>query len=186
MTFTRRSTFVAGLALAASPLATTAQAQAFSRSGLADRGRAALDQLYAAEPNTRFLGRRARAVLIFPSIIKGGLIWGGESGNGVLLVGGRPQGYYNTSAASFGLQIGGQKFSLAMFFMNDRSLGYLHRSSGFAIGTAPNIVVVNAGAAAVANTTDLTQDVYVVPFGQKGLMAGIDIHGSKITPIRGD
>jgi lipid-binding SYLF domain-containing protein len=111
------------------------------------------------------------------------LVFGAETGDGVLFVGGRPDGYYNTSAASFGLQIGGQEFSMAMFFMNDRGLGYLHRSGGFALGTAPNIVVVDAGTAVVANSTTLTQDIYVFPFGQKGLMAGIDIHGSKITPI---
>jgi lipid-binding SYLF domain-containing protein len=147
------------------------------------RAHEALDQLFATEPRTRALARNARAVLVFPSIIKGGLIWGGESGNGVLFVGDRPQAYYNTSAASFGLQVGGQKFSLAMFFMNGRALGYLDRSAGFAIGTAPNVVVINQGAAAAINTTTVTQDIYVVPFGQRGLMAGIDIHGSKITKI---
>ncbi|HEY1446974.1 MAG TPA: YSC84-related protein [Caulobacteraceae bacterium] len=182
MTFTRRSTVVAGLALAAGTPAARAQ---LSTSHLAERGRAALDRLYAAEPNTQFYARRAKGVLIFPSIIKGGLIWGAETGNGVLFLGGRVASYYNTSAASFGLQIGGQEFSLAMFFMNDRGLGYLHRSGGFALGTEPNVVVVTAGAAAVANSTTLTQDIYVFPFGQKGLMAGIDIHGSKITPISG-
>jgi lipid-binding SYLF domain-containing protein len=175
---------VGALALASvtDVLASTAHAQ-LSTSRLVSRGRDALNQLYAREPNTRFYARRARGVLIFPRIIKGGLVFGAETGDGVLFVGGRPDGYYNTSAASFGLQIGGQEFSMAMFFMNDRGLGYLHRSGGFALGTAPNIVVVDAGTAVVANSTTLTQDIYVFPFGQKGLMAGIDIHGSKITPI---
>ena len=184
MNHTRRSTLAGAIALAgaADLLAPSADAQ-LGTSRLVTRGREALNRLYAAEPNTRYYQRRARGVLIFPSILKGGLIWGAETGNGVLFVGGRPNGFYNTSATSFGLQIGGQSFSLAMFFMNDRGLSYLHRSGGFALGTAPNIVVINAGAAALANSTTLTQDIYVFPFGQKGLMAGIDIHGSKITPI---
>jgi lipid-binding SYLF domain-containing protein len=187
MTFTRRSSLAAALAAISfmGPLATPSLAAPYA-ANLVSRARQALDQLYASEPQARFYGKRARAVLVFPSIVKGGLIWGAESGNGVLFVHGRPQAYYNTSAASFGLQAGGQKFSLAMFFMNDQALGYLSRSGGFAVGTAPNVVVVNNGAAAIANTTNLTQNIYVYPFGQRGLMAGIDIHGSKITPIHPD
>jgi lipid-binding SYLF domain-containing protein len=34
------------------------------------------------------------------------------------------------SAASFGLQAGGQKFSCAMFFMTDGALEYLKKSDG--------------------------------------------------------
>jgi lipid-binding SYLF domain-containing protein len=181
MTYSRRSTLAAALAVLA--LAPTGALAENYRANLTMRASEALSNLYAAEPHARYLGRRARAVLVFPSIIKGGLIWGGESGNGVLFAGGRPQAYYNTSAASFGLQAGGQKFSVAMFFMNARALGYLDRSGGFAIGTAPNVVIVNQGAAATVNSTTLTQDIYVVPYGQRGLMAGIDIHGSKITRI---
>jgi lipid-binding SYLF domain-containing protein len=125
-------------------------------------------------------------VLIFPHILKGGLVFGAQTGNGVLFVGGRPAGFYNISAASFGLQAGGQSFSSAIFFMNDRALDYLHRSDGWAIGTAPNIVIIDTGAAADANSTTMTQDVYIFPFAQKGLMAGIDIHASKITAIHPD
>jgi lipid-binding SYLF domain-containing protein len=181
MIISRRWTLAAGMAaLALAPGGALAENY---RANLTMRAHEALNNLYASEPRAQMLGRRARAVLVFPSIIKGGLIWGGESGNGVLFVGGRAQAYYNTSAASFGLQAGGQKFSLAMFFMNGRALGYLNRSGGFAIGTAPNVVIVNQGAAASVNSTTLTQDVYVIPFGQRGLMAGIDIHGSKITRI---
>lgn len=181
MTHSRRSTLAAGLALLA--LAPGGALAENYRANLTMRAHEALNNLYASEPRARYLASHARAVLVFPSIVKGGLIWGGESGNGVLFMGGRPSAYYNTSAASFGLQIGGQKFSLAMFFMNPRALGYLDRSGGFAIGTAPNVVIVNQGAAAAINSTTLTQDIYVIPFGQRGLMAGIDIHGSKITPI---
>jgi lipid-binding SYLF domain-containing protein len=187
MNVTRRSIFAATLAVAsvAGPLATPAHAQP-SAANLVARSRQALDELYATAPRARMLGRHARAVLVFPSIIKGGLVWGAESGDGVLFVGGRPQAFYNISAASFGLQAGGQKFSSAMFFMNGRALGYLDRSAGFAIGSAPNVVVIDRGEAMAVNTTTVSQDVYVVPFGQRGLMAGIDIHGSKITRIHPD
>jgi lipid-binding SYLF domain-containing protein len=143
----------------------------------------ALRALYATHPKARELAGRAKAILIFPRIIKAGLIIGGQGGDGVLREGGRPVGYYNIAAASFGLQAGGQRFSYALFFMNDAALDYLKKSDGWSIGSGPSVVVVDQGAAASLTSTTLSQDVYAFPFGQRGLMAGIGLEGSKITPI---
>ena len=143
----------------------------------------ALRLLYATQPKARDLARRARAILVFPKIIKAGLIIGGQSGNGALRIGGATVGYYNISAASFGLQAGGQRFRYALFFMNDAALRYLQSSHGWAIGSGPSVVVVDKGAAASLTSTTLTEDVYAIPFGQQGLMAGIGLEGSKITQI---
>ncbi len=184
MANTRRSLVAAltGLAMTFSfglaPL--TAHASAAS---LSAAGRRALDRLYASDPRARRIGRRAHAILVFPGIIKGAFVFGGQTGDGVLLVRGRPERFYNISAASWGLQIGGKQFSYALFFMNDHALNYLRKSAGFAVGADPSIVVVNVGAAANVDTTTLSQDVYAFPFGAKGLLAGISIQGSKITPI---
>lgn len=188
MNLTRRTAFAAALALSSvmGPLAAAPAHAQPSRRDLVAESHSALDQLYATEPRARFLARHARAVLVFPSILKGAFMIGAQSGEGVLLMGGRPSGFYNISAASFGLQAGGQKFSLALFFMNDRALNYLNDTAGFSIGSEPNIVIIKSGAAIEANSTNLTQDVYIVPFGQKGLMAGIDIQASKITRVHPD
>ena len=58
---------------------------------------------------------------MFPSVIKAGFVFGGESGNGVLLVNGKPEGFYNITGGSWGLQAGAQDFSYAVFFMTDSS-----------------------------------------------------------------
>ncbi len=67
--------------------------------------------------------------------------------------------------------------------MNDGALRYLHKSEGFSAGTGPSIVVVNKGAAAEADTTTVTHDVYAFPFNGKGLMADLTLQGTKITRI---
>lgn len=144
----------------------------------------ALQVLYSSQPTERNLAKRAQAVLIFPKIIKAGLLIGGQGGNGALRVGGRTAGYYNISAASYGLQAGVQTFSYALFFMTASSLKYLKDSDGWAIGSGPSVVVVDKGAARSFTTTTIAQDVYAFPFGQRGLMAGIGLEGSKITRIR--
>ncbi|MDE2357136.1 MAG: lipid-binding SYLF domain-containing protein [Alphaproteobacteria bacterium] len=172
-----------GLVAAASPLA-VAPALADTRSRLTMRGRTDLRLLLQEDHRARLFYDHCRAVLIFPSILKAGFVFGGETGNGVLLSrGGAPMGYYNLSGGSWGLQIGGQDFSYALFFMTPNSLAYLHRSAGFAVGTGPSVVVINASAGADADTTTLTHDVYAFPFNGKGLMADLTLQGTKITPI---
>lgn len=143
----------------------------------------ALRTLYAAQPKARDLGNRAKAILVFPKILKAGLLIGGQGGDGALRVGGRTAGYYNIAAASFGLQLGAQTFSYALFFMTDAALKYLQNSNGWAIGSGPSVVVMDKGTAASMTSTTLTQDVYAFPFGQRGLMAGLGLEGSKITHI---
>lgn len=184
MNFTRRTFAAAALALATmfAPLAISS-AHADPREQLTRDGLRALHKLEAIEPRSRYFADHARAVLVFPSVLKAGFVFGGETGNGVLLVDGKPDGFYNLTGGSWGLQIGGQDFAYAVFFMTDGSLDYLRKSDGFSAGTGPSIVVVNAGAAAEANTTTLTHDVYAFPFGAKGLMADLTLQGTKITRI---
>ncbi|MEN6348465.1 MAG: hypothetical protein ABFD08_03570, partial [Syntrophomonas sp.] len=79
--------------------------------------RAALAKLYKTTPAAKALGKKAKAILVFPSILKAGLIVGGQGGNGVLLVDGKAVAYYNIAAASYGLQAGVQEFGYAMFLM---------------------------------------------------------------------
>lgn len=184
MLLTRRTTAVSLLAFAAAggPLAVVA-ARADDRDKLVARARQALSDLESSDARAKRLAGRAKAVLVFPSILKAGFVFGGQTGNGVLFEGGRPAGYYNLSGGSWGLQIGGQDFAYALFFMTEKALDYLEKSDGWAAGTGPSITVINKGAAATADTTTLAQDVYAFPFNGKGLMADLTLQGTKITQI---
>jgi len=146
-------------------------------------GQAALSRLYSQSDRARRYARDARAILVFPKIVKAGFMVGAQGGEGVLFVHGRPTAYYKIGAASFGLQAGGQSFSYALFLMNDAALRYLRKSDGWAIGSGPSVVVVDKGVAKSTTSTTIAKDVYAFPFGQKGLMGGLGLEGSKITPI---
>jgi lipid-binding SYLF domain-containing protein len=143
----------------------------------------ALQSLYTNNPAVRLLGKKAKAVLVFPNIVKAGFMFGGQMGDGVLMTKGRTAGYYNSLAASYGLQAGVQVFGYALFFMNDAALSYLDKSDGWELGVGPSIVVVDAGVGKSLTSTTITQDVYAFIFDQKGLMAGLGLQGSKITKI---
>ena len=166
------------LGLAVGPARSAAAASAAE---LSAEGKAALASLRAGNRVARLLAPSTKAILVFPNILKAGFMFGGQIGEGVLLKDGRPAGYYNSVAASYGLQAGIQKFGYALFFMDDASLASFENSAGFEIGVGPSIVVVDAGLGKTLTTQTIRSGIYAFIFDQKGLMAGIGLQGSKIT-----
>jgi lipid-binding SYLF domain-containing protein len=145
-----------------------------------------LQQFYAQNPDAANLAKQAKAVLIFPNILKGGLIIGALHGYGALRINDRTDGYYSISAASYGLQAGLQKYSFVFFLMNDSAVDYLRKSHGWEIGVGPSIVFGDYGAARSYTSTTLRSDVYAFTFDQSGLMAGLGLQGSKISEYNPD
>jgi lipid-binding SYLF domain-containing protein len=143
----------------------------------------ALNKLYIVSPAAKDMSMIAKGILVFPAIVKGGFVVGGAYGEGALRQGNKTVGYYNSVAASYGLQAGAQKFGYALVFMDEASMDYLTRSDGWEIGVGPSIVVVDEGVARALTSTTAREGVYAFFFDQKGLMAGLGIQGSKITQI---
>jgi lipid-binding SYLF domain-containing protein len=71
---------------------------------------AAFPLLYQTTPAALRLPPLAKAILIFPSIVKAGFIGGAQYGNGAPGKGGKTTGYYNMTAVSYGQQSGVQSF----------------------------------------------------------------------------
>ena len=141
----------------------------------------ALNRLCRSNPGARALRDKAVAILVFPDVYKAGFMVGAQTGNGVLFEHGEVAGYFNSSAASYGFQAGIQKFSYALFFMDEHSLHYLNKSGGFELGGAPSLVIADEGFSAAMSTTTMQKGICAFFFGQKGLMAGIGLQGTKIT-----
>jgi len=156
---------------------------AASAAALNSEGAAAVRTLRANNLVANKLAGSAKGILVFPNIVKAGFMFGGQIGEGVLLKGGRPTSYYNSVAASYGLQAGIQKFGYALIFMDDASLANFESSTGFEIGVGPSIVLVDEGVAKTMTTTTVREGIYAFIFDQKGLMAGLGLQGSKITRI---
>ena len=144
---------------------------------------AALKVLYEGIPAAKELGTKAVGILVFPNIVKAGFIFGAQYGDGELLKQGRPAGYYNITAVSYGFQAGVQAFGYAMFFMTESALSYLNQSGGFEVGVGPSIVAIDQGFAKTFTTSTIQSDIYSFVFDQKGLMGGVGVQGSKITRI---
>ncbi len=146
----------------------------------------ALSNLYASTPAAVQLSSKATGVLVFPHIVKAGFLFGGEFGVGALRQNGQTAGYYSIAAASYGLQFGVQSFGYALFLTNNKATGLLNSQEGWQIGVGPSVVVMDQGMARSFTTATQLDDVYAFIFSQQGLMAGMGIQGSKITPYTPD
>ena len=161
-----------------------ANGAASSASKISQDSRAALKSLYAQNPAARALGAKAKGVLVFPSVVKGGFVVGAQAGNGAMIRDtGEISGFYQTAAASYGLQAGIQEFGYALFLMDDDAFRNINRSGGWEIGSSPSLVVVDEGIATSLTTTTLNKSTYAFFFNQRGLMGGLGLQGSKITRI---
>jgi len=144
----------------------------------------ALQTLYKSNPVAADIAKRAKATLVFPNIVKAGLVFGGSYGEGVLTKGSEFAGYYNSVSASWGWQAGAESYSYVVFLMSDKAVKYLEKTRGWEIGVGPTVVVVNEGIAKNLSSSTLKGDAYAFIFDQQGLMASLSIEGTKISHIK--
>jgi lipid-binding SYLF domain-containing protein len=151
---------------------------------------AAIQHLLKTSPEARELASSAKGALVFPNVVKAGFLVGGLYGNGALVRRKAEGGYYianyyTLAAGSYGLQAGVQTFGYDLALMTDAAVEYVETSKGWEFSMGPSIVVVDKGTAGTLVSTRLTSnaEVYAFTFGQKGLMAGLGMQGSKITRL---
>lgn len=144
----------------------------------------ALNSLYRTNPVAESLSKKAKAILVFPKIIKAGLVFGGSYGEGVLTKGSQFSGYYNSVSASWGWQAGAESYGYVVFLMTNEAVEYLDTSKGWEIGVGPTVVVVDEGVGKNISSLTLKDDAYAFIFDQQGLMASVSIEGTKISPIK--
>lgn len=181
------SKIVLAAALAATPLAAapalSTVAYAATAEDLNRDSQQALQTLYKTHPGAEALSHRAKAILIFPNMVKAGLVFGGAYGEGELEQGGKVDGYYNSITGSWGFQAGAQSYGYVVFLMSNKAVRYIHQTHGWEIGVGPTVAVVDEGLAKNLSTSTLKDDAYAFIFNQQGLMAGVSIEGTKISRI---
>jgi lipid-binding SYLF domain-containing protein len=125
----------------------------------------------------------AKGVLVFPKVIKAGFGVGGEYGEGALQVDGKTVDYYNTAAASIGLQAGAQSKSIVVVFLEKAALTEFQNSAGWKAGVDGSIAVVEWGTGEDINTIDFKDPIVGFVFSNKGLMFNLTLEGAKFTRL---
>ena len=126
---------------------------------------------------------KSAAVLVFPFVVKAGIGFGGEYGEGALLIHGRTVAYYNTVSASVGFQLGAQARSVIIVFMTHEALADFRRVYGWKVGVDGSIALITVGLGGSIDTSKLVSPIVGFIFDNKGLMYNLTLEGSKITPI---
>jgi len=144
----------------------------------------ALDRFITEVKGAKEFLQAAKGVLIIPRVLQAGLIVGGEYGEGALRIGGKTVDYYNIAAGSFGYQIGAQQKDIILVFMDEAALKKFRSSENWQAGVDGTVALGTIGAEGSIDTTKIKQPIVGFVFGQKGLMAGVTIEGSKFTKLK--
>jgi len=135
--------------------------------------------------DVRAVIRRARAVMVFPRVFRGGFILGGEGGSGVLLArdgagNWSSPAFYGLGSGSIGLQAGVQDSQIMLFIMNDRALNAVLQSQ-FKFGADASIAIATIGAGIEGSTTAALRADIVSVSRTRGLFAGVSLSGSLLS-----
>jgi lipid-binding SYLF domain-containing protein len=144
----------------------------------------ALEKFYKEVPGSQGFTKKAKAVLVFPSVIKAGIGLGAEYGEGAMRMGGKTVDYYNTMAASIGFQLGAQAKSIVMLFMENAALKEFRNSEGWKAGVDGSVALINLGMGDSLDTTNVKDPIVAFIFGQKGLMYNLTLEGSKFNKLK--
>ncbi len=158
------------------------QAQPTQQQVIVDRATAAVKRLRS---QARFavmdkLLAKAKAVLIFPKLIKASLIVGGEGGNGVMLVRGddgswSSPAFYSLGAPSVGLQAGFRESTAVLFVMNELTMETLLHSS-MTLGAQTSATLGHVGERGLTEGEMIRKDIYVLT-ESGGAFAGVSLDG---------
>lgn len=126
---------------------------------------------------------QAAGYLVFPRVIKVGMVIGAESGEGALRVGGATVDYYRTTSGSIGAQLGAQAKSIVIAFMTQESLDDFRNSSGWRVGVDGSVALVDIGAGKTIDSDNIRDPVVGFIFGSRGLMYNLTLEGTKFTKL---
>ncbi len=142
-----------------------------------------LTRLYSTVHGSHELVEKARGVLVFPSVIAAGFWVGGQFGEGALRINGTTAGYYSTTSASIGLQIGAQSKAIIFLFMNDHALSEFRNSEGWSAGGDASVAVLQMGANGNVDTSTATAPILAFVMTNAGLMANLSLEGTKVSRL---
>jgi lipid-binding SYLF domain-containing protein len=126
---------------------------------------------------------QAAGYLVFPKVYKAGIGVGGETGEGILRVGGSAVGYYRVAAGSVGFQLGAQAKSIVIVFMTREALDRFRKSDGWRVGVDGSVALIDIGAGKTIDSDNVRDPIVGFIYGSKGLMYNLTLEGTKFTKI---
>jgi lipid-binding SYLF domain-containing protein len=133
----------------------------------------------------RDLLARAKAIAVFPQVIKASFVVGGEGGRGVVS---RRTGenwsaplFFRAGGGSVGWQIGASATDFVLLFMNDDAVSHLMKDK-FELGAEAAVAGGPVGREAGAGTDALMHAEVLSYSRSRGLFAGVSLKGVVVRP----
>ena len=174
----------AGWMLAMVMMVSAAPAWAGTAAEIDTNVKTTLERFYDEVSSGKNMIKDAKGVLVFPNVYKGGIGVGGEYGEGSLQIKGKTVDYYSTAAASVGFQLGVQKKSIVILFMEEDALKKFRQSEGWKAGVDASIALVTVGAGGQMDTAKYKEPILGFIIGQKGLMYNLTLEGAKFSKLK--
>jgi lipid-binding SYLF domain-containing protein len=128
--------------------------------------------------------QKAKGVLVFPGMIKGGFGLGAEYGEGALRIQGKTVDYYNMISGSLGFQLGGQSRRVFILFMEPEALQKFRADPKWLGGLNASGVLIDAGGEGSMDTMKANQPIMTFVLDQKGLMYDLNLEVGRIHKIQ--
>ncbi|MGD8270189.1 MAG: lipid-binding SYLF domain-containing protein [Desulfobacterales bacterium] len=162
----------------------TSPVSASDQQALVDRARITFES-FMADQNMTWLQENlhaAKGLVIVPSLLKAGFIFGGSGGSGVLIVPDAKTGkwsqpaFYTIGSVTFGLQIGGEAAEVIMYVRTQKAVDRM-LTSRLKFGGDTSISVGPVGAGAKANVV-----ADILSFSRsRGAFAGLSLEGAVVS-----
>ena len=165
---------VLGLASCATKPTTTA-----GRDELSQKAEIQWQEWNQVDPEVEAFAKKSYGYAFFPEITKGGLVFGGGYGHGLVYEQGEHIGYADVTQGSIGLQAGGQNYSEVLVFENKAAMNRF-KNNRMEFGANASAIIARTGAAANAQFVDGVA-VFVKP--TVGAMAEASLSGQRTTYV---
>lgn len=144
----------------------------------------ALERFQKDVSDGKNLLQKAKGVLVFPSMIKGGFVLGAEYGEGALRIGGKSVDYYNIINGSLGFQLGGQTRRAYILFMEPEALQEFQADPKWLGGLNASGVLIDMGGEGSVDTMKANRPIMTFVLDQKGLMYNLNLEVGRIKKIK--
>ncbi len=147
----------------------------------------ALQKFYQEVKGSQRYLMSSKAYLIFPDIKEAGFFVGGKYGEGVLRVGTTSKAYFSIAAASVGMQMGMQKYSLVIAFRSDAALNnFLLNDDEWETDVDGQIAMAEWNSEEELDSIDFGTSMVGFVFNSTGIMGSLTMEGTKFKRIQPD
>ncbi len=177
MTSKKRAIVVMALIMGLMAGCSTGSVSKEEEDALFEKAQASRQEWNKVDPQFEAFAKKGYGYAFFPDITKGGLLFGGARGQGVVYEKGQHIGYADLTQMSVGFQAGLQDYGQLIVFENQAAMDKFKRNE-IDFGANASAVYLDKGAAMGAQFVDGVA-VFVRP--TRGAMAEASLDGQQIT-----